>query len=407
MDNHSARRERAALVASQAQTSSQIAALQAKVERVSRAQHGPDFGPAAPAQSAVRFKQCIATETGGKCKVALTVAGERCSASPPGQRGKELQKATQLLCEDMLSDLLEGHCHGMERGRGAPEPIVLDVENRRVVVEEVKEKEEQEQEQEHQVEGNVNKLEAEIDNEADYLLVKEENHYGEEGLTIDFTEHQPAAIPVPRGSLVQNLDLSPRAEVGIAGNGSGVEGFRRRSAFTPNNVLLDSSRKGGSKQVSADRDGLFCEAGGENSTGDWSVRGRADDYRPAQEKSPAAESQAEQGPEWQNRWPVRLLGLLSPRPPKELDVKAPEQQPVLSHRLPVLPRVQTPSPHVSPTLRSSGDDLEVGLAGVEQGTCLSGFTPVTTGLEKAVCNQDYICNTSLPSEIPPTEYLHS
>jgi hypothetical protein len=124
-----------------------------------------------------------------------------------------------------------------------------------------------------------------------------------------------------------------------------------------------------------------------------------------QEKNSAAESREGQGPVWQNGWPGRLLRLLSPSSRREPESEVAGQQPVLSHKLPVLPRMQMPSPKLSPRdsdCWADGADveLEAGLACVEQDASCPDLPPVeTAGRGKVACVQESACtcDTSLPT----------
>jgi hypothetical protein len=403
MDNNLARRERAALVASQAQTSSEIATLQAKVEEVCRAQFGQVNRPVSPSQLSVKCKRCMAaTET-----VKWKADSKECSANTLDQGNQESLRGTNMFssCDDLLTTLLNRH--GKETGGGTTlEQVALDEEvgaegaGRRERESGGAEAEAAAEAGEKEEDVQVNMLEAEIDYTDSVGVKAERNSGGGEQLNNHFSEDHPGSSPVlHRGRLPQMSALSLSAKGTSAGFGGGLEGFKRRSAFSASGVLLESYRKGVCKVVSSGDmdDQSICETGGE-SRADRLVQGRlssgsrpdrtcsmgwldlshsadgatASENRPAPANSPKAESLAEQGPSWQKGWPGQLLGLLSPRSPKEPEPKVAGQQPVLPHKLPVLPRMQTPSPRMSATPRSSGhwaaiDDAEseVGPASVE------------------------------------------
>ena len=408
MDNKLARRERAALVASQAQTSSKISVLHAKVEEASRARFSQGNSPD---KLVMKCKRCMAATENGKWKMALKDAGNGCSARAIEQSNKESQGCTKISSsyENLVPAVL-GY-RGEEDDGGLLETVVSDGEGQ----EEEEEEEwcysgetglemEPEAEVVEEEEVQANKLVVKIDDNCSFVE-KEDCSTGEGDRLKDFSELRPAASSMLRQERwAQSPTLSLSAEEIAAGFGGGIEGFKRRSAFTASGVVLESCRKGVGKLVSSNE--IDCqsihEPGGESKADDWmrdrlssgsrpdrtcgkawlpvGLSGQAADGAAAIEiqtelaKSPKAEFRAEHGPTWQNGWPGRLLGILSPRSSKESDVEVAGKQPVLSHRLPVLPRIQTPSPRMSLTPRGSPghkaaifDDQEsgVGLASME------------------------------------------
>jgi hypothetical protein len=181
MDMSYARHERAALVASKAQTSSEIAALQAKVEEVCRAQ----FGTAGIAQSTA-----VATEAGRNCKLSGTGAMQECSTKALGQRDKELSADENSSGEDPMTVLLDCVRDSEERGRHAPEQAALDEKEEGVVIEEE--------------EGKVNRLVVDIGDQIYSIIAKGADIPGEdvhEKLNY-FSENQPAASAIPCGNWV-------------------------------------------------------------------------------------------------------------------------------------------------------------------------------------------------------------
>jgi hypothetical protein len=235
-----------------------------------------------------------------------------------------------------------------------------------------------------EVRGKANKPVVEIDNKVDALplmkpdFIEAEDTIKEGTRLNDCPEKQPAAFPAP-------LTSSPPAEDGIAITGSSMEGIERRlsgglplESYCQKDGLSAGSRDSGPIWDASDS---FESKAGHWGQGRMSSLNRADSDRDfddshappdlrvthpvdaatveqiqleqALARGPAPGSQTEGGPAWTPEWPGRwqLLGLLGPRPrsvPATRKAQAPALKPVLSHRLPVLPRVQAQSPPTPP-----------------------------------------------------------
>ena len=221
------------------------------------------------------------------------------------------------------------------------------------------------------VDSKVNQQVVDIINEIVSIVLMESNNIESEGNTRKETklalvaEWQPTAFTVANESCVQCPVSSSFVNSSDEGVDDHPESVIWRTGLTASGAQLELCSQ--ERDISAEKNesGSLFEADGKSKAQSWGKGSFSSVNRPnrasdawlnvsypegcttakqnqsALTASPAAGSQADGGSVLKNGWPERLLGFLSPRSPQALNLKAPAQQPILSHRLRKLPKMQT------------------------------------------------------------------